>query len=124
MTDVRCGGTGTVLRCGWCGAYDGTVDPNEPCDATAEIDRYGHVEPTGPHQIEQDDHCPGCPDCQPAAPEYGPNEYEVVSEETIVHFFGIPRDDIRWPHHGPKWHALYQVPKDCCDAARKAARNV
>lgn len=35
-----------VARCGWCGAYEGTVDPTEPC---AEDD-LGN--PIGPHQFE------------------------------------------------------------------------
>lgn len=32
-------------RCGWCGAFEGTVDPNEPCP----IDEDG--DPLGPHQF-------------------------------------------------------------------------
>lgn len=32
------------LRCGWCGAYDGTVDPDEPCAK----DETGYI---GPHQF-------------------------------------------------------------------------
>lgn len=32
-------------RCGWCGSFEGTVDPNEPCP----IDEDG--EPLGPHQF-------------------------------------------------------------------------
>lgn len=33
-----------TMRCGWCGAYEGTVDPNEPCASDGE----GYI---GPHQF-------------------------------------------------------------------------
>ena len=35
-------------RCGWCGAYEGTVDPNETC-TEAKDPHTG--EPYGPHQF-------------------------------------------------------------------------
>lgn len=40
-------------RCGWCGAYDGTVDPQEPCARDSDTGEYigphefGVVEPVG-----------------------------------------------------------------------------
>lgn len=33
-------------RCGWCGAYEGTVDPNEACPIDPATG-----EPLGPHQF-------------------------------------------------------------------------
>ena len=33
-----------AMRCGWCGAYKGTVDPTEPC----AMDGDGYI---GPHQF-------------------------------------------------------------------------
>ena len=33
-----------AMRCGWCGAYEGTVDPSEPCAQ----DETGYI---GPHQF-------------------------------------------------------------------------
>ena len=35
------------LRCGWCGAYEGTVDPTEPCARDHDTGEY-----IGPHQFE------------------------------------------------------------------------
>ena len=33
-------------RCGWCGAYEGTVDPKEPCVRDLQTGEY-----LGPHQF-------------------------------------------------------------------------
>lgn len=43
--DAPAGATLYRRRCGWCGAYEGTVDPKEPCAK----DEIGYI---GPHQFE------------------------------------------------------------------------
>lgn len=38
-------------RCGWCGAYEGTVDPDEPCNEAVGTDPDGEPYIMGPHQF-------------------------------------------------------------------------
>lgn len=43
-----------AMRCGWCGAYEGTVDPAEPCARDSNTGEY-----IGPHQFGVVEHFPG-----------------------------------------------------------------
>lgn len=95
-----------TMRCGWCGAYEGTVDPTEPCAKDSNTGEY-----IGPHQFGITEPYPGPLYASPPVTGWldmieregwtlrgrdvptGGDDYDVVWE-VVEHYMAEPHDRV------------------------------